>query len=131
MEITAEQINTNAELNNTFINIIEHLYNYAKSIYTTKITPSNVVMITTEIIQTVEKYNNLTGVQKKMIVINVVKKLVNSQNNTDEDKQAINLVIDLTLPTVIDGLISAINGDLKFDKEKVTSFFRKICCCAK
>jgi hypothetical protein len=66
-----------------------------------------------------------------MVVINVIKKLVNTQFNTDEDKQAMNIIIDLTLPTVIDGLISAINGDIKFNKEKVKSFFKKYFCCTK
>jgi len=124
-----EQTTNNPE--NILIDTVEHLYNYVKSVNISKITPSNIVIITTEIIQLVEKYNNLTGIQKKMVVINVIKKLVNTQFDTDEDKKAMNIIIDLTLPSIIDNLISAINGDFKFNKEKVNSFFKKLCCCAK
>ena len=135
MENTTQSNNnatiTNESPENILIDTVEHLYNYAKSVHTSKITPSNIIIITTEIIQTVEKYNNLTGVQKKMVVINVIKKLVNTQFDTDEDKKAMNIIIDLTLPSIIDNLISAINGDFKFNKEKVNSFFKKLCCCAK
>jgi hypothetical protein len=128
--------NTNIEptINNSeniLIDTIEHLYNYVKSVHTSKINPSNIIIIATEIIQIVEKYDNLTGVQKKMVVISVIKKLVNTQFDTNDDKKAMNLIIDLTLPTVIDNLISAINGDLKFNKEKVKSFFKKLWCCTK
>lgn len=114
---------------NVLIDGVEYLYNHLKSVHSEKITPSNVVLVATELIQLVEKYKTLTGVQKKTMVINVVKKLVNSQFDTPEDKKAMNLIIDLTLPTVVDNLINAINGNLKFDKEKVKSFFRKFLCC--
>jgi hypothetical protein len=101
---------------NVLIDGVEYLYNHLKSIHSEKITPSNIVLVATELIQLVEKYKTLTGAQKKTMVINVVKKLVNSQFDTPEDKRAMNLIIDLTLPTVVDNLINAINGNLKFDK---------------
>jgi hypothetical protein len=40
-----QSINNNPE--NILIDTVEHLYNYAKSIHTSKITPSNIVIITT------------------------------------------------------------------------------------
>lgn len=64
------------------------------------------------------------------MVINVIKKLVNSQIDSPEDKIAITIIVDTTLPVVIDNLIEVMKGKLKFDKEKTISFFRKyILCC--
>jgi len=113
----------------TFMECAENLYNYIKKVHTEKITPMNVVVIATELIQAVEKYKNLTGIQKKTMVLSVVKNIVNAQMDTVEDKRAMDIIIDMTLPMVIDGLVSAINGGLKFDKEKMKSFFRKFMCC--
>jgi hypothetical protein len=124
-----QKISVNPE--NVLVDAVDYLYKYFKSINVSKITPSNIVFITAEIIQIVEKYDDLTGIQKKHTVINVIKKLVNNQLDTDDDKRAINIIIDLTLPTIIDNLVSAINGEFKFNKEKVTSFFKKIFCCCK
>ena len=114
---------------NVLINTFESLYEHVKSIHSDKITASNIVVIVTELVQLTEKYKQLTGNQKKTLVINVVKKLVNTQVENENDKKTLNTIIDLTLPTVIDNLVNAINGDLKFDKEKAKSFFRKYLCC--
>ena len=114
---------------NVLIDCVEYLYNHLKSIHSEKITPANVVLLAMETIQLVEKYKELTGHQKKTMVISVVKKLVNTQFDTEEDKRAMNLIIDLTLPTVVDNLVNAINGNIKFDKEKAKSFFKKYLCC--
>ena len=114
---------------NLLIDTIEYLYKFMVTIRTDKITPTNFIIITTQLIQLVEKYKNLTGYQKKMVVISVIKKLVNSQFNTEDDKKAINLIINFTLPSIIDNLINAINGNLKFDKENSITFFKKYFCC--
>jgi hypothetical protein len=131
-EASFENITTSniIQTENVLIDSVEYLYNHLKSIHSEKITPTNIILIATEIIQLVEKYKQLTGNQKKTIVISVVKKLVNSQFDTEEDKRAMNLIIDLTLPSVIDNLVNAINGNLKFNKEKVKSFFKKYFCCS-
>ena len=65
-----------------------------------------------------------------MLIINVIKKIVNNQIDSQETRTALNTIIDFTLPIVIDNLVSAINGEIKFNKEKVESFFKKyIFCC--
>ncbi len=64
-----------------------------------KITPTNIIIITSELIQIVEKYNNLTGMQKKMLVINTIKKIVNEQVNTTEEKLALIIIVDNTEKT--------------------------------
>ncbi len=116
---------------NILIDGVEHLYNYIKSTHTETIDVTNIISIVTELIQLVEKYKSLTGPQKKMLVISVIRKLVNSQDISQNDKNTINIVIENTVPVVIDSLISAINGKLSFNKTKVISFIktRILCCC--
>lgn len=129
VSVSEQTMKVEVKPENVLIDLVEYLYHHLKSIHSEKITPTNVILLATETIQLVEKYKELTGHQKKTMVICVVKKLVNAQFDTEEDKRAMILIIDLTLPTVIDNLINAINGNLKFDKEKAKSFFKKYLCC--
>lgn len=112
-------------INNELLDKLSELYKYIKSIHGEKITPTNIVLIASELIQIVEKYKTLTGSQKKMLVINTIKKCVNEQNTTPEEKLALNIIIDNTLPHIIDGFINAINGLLNFSKKAKKS---KLCC---
>ncbi len=145
-EVKTEEVKTNDDIiiapsenndkievrpENILIDGVEYLYNHIKSIHTENIDVTNIISIVTELIQLVEKYKNLTGPQKKMLVINVIRKLVNNQDISEHDKNTINIIIENTLPIVIDNLISAINGKLSFNKNKILSFIKKniICCC--
>ena len=40
------------------------------------------------------------------------------------------IIVDMTLPQVLDTLVTAINGDIKFEKDKVISWFKQLFCCA-
>jgi hypothetical protein len=112
---------------NSLLEIINTTFTYVKSVYGTSITSSNVVIIASSLIQVVEKYKNLSGNQKKMVVISTIKMIVQEQTTmTEPDRLALNVIIDSTLPTVIDGLIEAINGGMKFDKETLK---KKFLCC--
>lgn len=111
---------------NNLLDALNQLYNYIKSIHGNKITPSNIILISTELIQIVEKYKSFTGTQKKMLITNTIKKVVNEQSNTPEEKNALNVVIDSTLPNVIDGFVSAINGMMKFTKDNKKSKLGKL-----
>jgi hypothetical protein len=95
-----------------------------------KITPMNVVIIVDKLVQIVEKYGDLTGTQKKMLVLDAIKKIVNtSQYLNDDERVTLIVIIDLTMPHVIDSIISAINGDMKFTKDKTKSWLSKLFCC--
>ncbi len=127
VNLETDKVETKPE--NVLLDTFEHLYSYVVSVHSEKLNASNIIVIATELMQVVEKYKTLTGSQKKTLVINVIKKLVNSTVDDESDKKTLNTIIDLTLPTVIDNLINAINGNIKFDKEKAKSFFRRFLCC--
>ena len=112
---------------NSLMEIIDSTFKYVKSVYGTNITASNVVVIASNLIQVVEKYKDLPGNQKKLVVTSTIKMIVQEQTTMSEsDKMAINVIIDSTLPTVIDGLVDAINGGMKFNKETIK---KKYLCC--
>lgn len=71
----------------------------------TKITTSNIVFITTNLMQIIEQYSKLTGPTKKDIIIGVVKLYVLEHLNGDEEKGLL-MFIDAFLPSVIDIIIS-------------------------
>lgn len=134
VEATADVVNLETDKvetkpENVLLDTFEHLYSYVVSVHSEKLNASNIIVIATELMQVVEKYKTMTGSQKKTLVINVIKKLVNSTVDDESDKKTLNTIIDLTLPTVIDNLINAMNGNIKFDKEKAKSFFRRFLCC--
>lgn len=99
-----------------------------------KITPMNVVIIVDKLVQIVEKYSDLTGSQKKMLVLDAIKKIVNTSAYLNEDERStLIVIIDLTMPHVIDSIITAINGDSKFEKDKTkpslfSKLFKSLCC---
>lgn len=112
---------------NSLVEIINSTYNYVKSVYGTNITASNVVLIGSNLIQVVEKYKDLPGNQKKLVVISTIKMVIQEQTTLDEsEKAALNVIVDITLPVVIDGLVDAINGKMSFNK---SSLKKKFLCC--
>jgi len=129
MRNQAEQT-SESTMTNDMLDKLNQVYQYVKSIYGDTITSTNIIIITSLLIQIVEKYKTLTGNQKKMIVVNTIKKLVNDSKINDDEKKILNLIIENTLPTAIDGFIDAINGNVKFDKVKEKSILKKLFCCS-
>jgi len=125
-------------------NLLTNLEDLTKYVYTTldssgKITMLNIIIILTNLMHITEQYKTLTGSQKKMLVIDTLKKVINEQygNSPDEytEKQMLLILIDTSLPSIIDTLVSSINGEIKFKKSndssnsKFLSSFKKLFCC--
>jgi hypothetical protein len=113
---------------NELVDNINALSKYIKSTYGNRITPANIVLIASELIQIAEKYKTFTGLQKKMLVVNTIKQCINEQNLDSDDKTALNIIVDFTLPSIVDGFVSAINGMYSFSKKVKNS---KFCGCLK
>ena len=119
---------------NTLLFKLEEMVFYIKSVLgNDKITATNLVVITTNLMHVVEQYKDLTGYQKKMLIIDTIKKVINDtvgdNINDTEERIFLNTIVDLTVPPLIDTLVSAINGNIKFEKDKIISFFKKLFCC--
>ena len=123
---------------NGLLTKMEELTKYIKSTMgTSKLTLLNIMSILTNLMQIVEQYNNLTGSQKQMLVIDALKQVINEQysiTNLDDlaDKYILCTLIDNALPKIITTLVASINGEIKFIKKnesKILSFFSKLFCC--
>jgi hypothetical protein len=123
---------------NTLLVKLEEMVSYIKSVLgNDTITVTNLVFITTKLMHVVEQYKDLTGYQKKMLIMDTIKKVINDtiidtivDNMSDSQERMILMtIVDLNLPPLIDTLVSAINGNIKFEKDKIMSFFKKLFCC--
>ena len=115
---------------NSFLVKLEEMVSYINSVIgNEKITATNIVVITTNLMHIVEQYKDLTGFQKKMLIINTIKKVINENTSDIQERMSLMTIVELTLPALIDTLVSAINGKIKFEKDKIMSFFKKICFC--
>ena len=115
---------------NSFLIKLEQMVEYIKNtLGDEKITATNIVIISTNLMHIVEQYKDLTGSQKKMLILDTIKKVINQNVNEPQERISLMLIVDMTLPPMLDTLVSAINGGLKFEKDKVISTFKKIFCC--
>jgi hypothetical protein len=106
-----------------FDELYSHLLAMTKS---EKITVANIVDITTRLMAVVEQIDGMTGLQRKEMVLNVLKQYIRSQIHDDDFENVIVTVVDYTLPHLIDTIISFDRGELRIALNKATS-----CCFGK
>jgi len=115
---------------NSFLIKIQQLTDYIKTtLGDEKITATNIIIISTNLMHIVEQYKDLTGSQKKMLILDTIKKVINQNVDDVQERMMLMMIVNMTLPSVLDTLVTAINGDIKFEKTKVISIFKKIFCC--
>jgi hypothetical protein len=86
-----------------------------------------IIDISTRVINLVEKTKNVNGIQKKFLVMNLLRYLVSQQEYTDEgDKESILNFINKELPVMIDVFIGIARG--RVDLGKNISLLRRLCC---
>jgi hypothetical protein len=117
-------------MDNKLLDTLEELYNYSKAVINTKsISSITLITLTNKLIQIVEKYKELTGNQKKMLVLDTLTKIINENIDDDLAKQELLLLITTLLPKIIDTVVSAINGNMKFCKDIKPSCFSSLFQC--
>lgn len=105
--------------------IINEIYQASIKIYSDrKLSASNTIVLTAKLMEFVEKYKNISGIEKKQIVIDVLHQIVDRSGLVEDDsKKDFNYLINSIVPSIIDGLVSANNGQLNLGKEKKGCFF--------
>ena len=93
-----------------------------------KLSRSSIVLVLLSLMQVAEKYDKMNGVAKKEAILDVLKHFI---DDTADDKEAMEmkLLVDLTLPDVIDNFVS-------LDKSEIRIHLKKKCnpllsCCRK
>lgn len=115
------------------------LIEYTKSILGSgQITPLNFIMIVNSLMKEIETYKELSGPQKKMIVLDTIKKLINENYNEvysesaamsqeyEKQKQILLIIVEQTGPYIIDNLVLAINGKFKLAESRFTIWMNKL-----
>lgn len=92
------------------------------------VSTSNILNIITYSMATVEKFRGVPGPQKRDMVLQVIRRVVN-EHAPAEDRDAINSMIALFGPGVIDSLVSATKGQLNINAiaKKVRGCFASCC----
>ena len=117
-------------MDNKLLTALEELYNYSKLVIdVNNITTITMITLMNKLIQIVEKYKELTGNQKKTLVIDTITKLINENIHDEMEKLELLSFASILLPKIIDTMISAINGDMSFTKDIKSNCFSNLFSC--
>jgi len=113
--------------------LVDTLYDrFRGAVGISEVDADTIVSITTLAMVVVDRQKNMSGEDKKQLVLHLLKRLVNDTDMIDKDKDATILVINAIVPSVIDTIINATKGG--FDINRVKSrweWIKKNCCCCK
>jgi len=82
-----------------------------------KLTTINIIQVTTYLMQIIEKYPKLKGSERKEIILEVLIKYAKT-NLSEEDYEEIKPFIDITMPIIIDTIISVDSKEIVIQTKK-------------
>lgn len=92
---------------------------------------NNIIDYVVRIMTLVEQQKNLSGFEKKAVVIEVLTRLVDDTNKLpSESKAALKSIIKIVVPGVIETIVAATKGLIAVNK-KVEESVKKCCFCFK
>lgn len=118
------------EESNKSANIIDEIYeNLRTLIVDRQITYGNILIITTQCMELVEKHKELSGLEKHKIVIEVVKKLVSETKLSEAEAQNINQIVENLVPVAINLIVAASRGKFALNLIKKIKKCKLFSCC--
>ena len=90
---------------------------------------STLLSLSITIMEIVEKLPNLTGPEKKRVVIEVVKLMVDETELSEEDNAKVDVIIETVLPIAIDLIVAASRGS--FSLNSIRNKLKHIFPCCK
>ena len=101
------------------LRLIEKLYTKLVLEMSFELSPSNITMYIVTLMQLVESITTLKGKDKKNLVIQVIDYLIMDRIRDDNEyKEQLSLLVKLTLPELIDTIISIDRKELKIKIKK-------------
>jgi hypothetical protein len=123
-----KQTANNAEKNNVKLSFFEDaLSKIKKEIVNDEIGFDNIVITIIKLIEIVEKYKSLNGLEKRILVIKVISKHIENSNMSEDDKSNMIYIIDNTGSQIIDTIIFTSKG--KLFKSLKKRLFKMFSCC--
>jgi hypothetical protein len=114
-------------MNQTNINRFEESYTKLKDSIDDELNLGNIIKFITRTIETVEFYKELNGLEKKDLVLRLMKQLIKELITNDELEKELLKYMDMIAPGVIDVIIMASKGKLNINFKKICNF--NLCCC--
>jgi hypothetical protein len=127
--------NTSHRLVNSTISrdIIRSLENSLKSLIHGygSLNNENIMLVVTNMMSIVGKYQKLTGSEKKEVVIILVTNAINDSDELDEQlKDILRMTMSTVIPTSIDIMVSISKGEYKFKYlPKIVTWIKQLKCC--
>ena len=91
----------------------------------------NIMSVLPQIIKHVQKYNSLTGLEKKNMIISMLKHIVDITDGPGNDDYW-DPILKRLVPGIIDTLVEVDKGKLRLKKKSLlTKILKKLCCCCK
>jgi hypothetical protein len=96
------------------------LYESLKQTFNKELTTASVVELVTVVISIIQKdkEGSLTPSQKKQMALNLIKLSISDANTTEENKKYLNQLVDFTVPSMIDVMISVAKNEIDLGKAK-------------
>lgn len=108
---------------------VENLYEQLKEILAgAKLNSSNIMAILVNLMQIVEKYPTLKGPQKKQVILAAINMLIDDQNDNVEDAAGLKLLVQMTLPSVIDTIVNIDTKQVRIKIRQASKFVFSLCC---
>jgi len=87
-----------------------------------KVTRGNIVTLLLSIMQFVDSYTHVSGLQKKAIVLDCLYRIIDDQIDDDTEKTDLKLLVSLTLPNVIDSFVRLDRRQLRVNIQRCCGF---------
>ena len=111
------------------LSVVDNLYEEVKDIIKDRvITPENIIQVVITCMKLVEQNKNLSGSQKKVIVLRVVELLINDIICDDDTRKNLEMVVTTVLPNLIDVMKSLDIGKISI---KIKKKWNEIFTCCK
>jgi len=95
------------------------------------ISRSNIVVILLSLMQFVETYDGFSGTEKKNLILNALIQFIEIQIESPREKMEMQLLVQITLPTVIDTFVSIDKKKIKIKLKEIKVKLKKslLACC--
>ena len=93
---------------------VRKLYEAVKEIVSEEtLTVENIVTVVVQVMTLVEKYPNMKGAEKKNLVLHTLKLFAENEITEEETRNQVSLLLDFTVPILIDTLVEVDRGEVK------------------
>jgi len=116
------------EQNQPNLNYIR-LYEKLKEILgETKLTYANLTSVVVLLMQSVETYNDVRGIEKRNMIISVLKRFITDKMGNNQELREFKILIEATVPELVDTLIAIDKKELTIKTKKCLSKLFSCCC---